>query len=390
MSRPATKSVHGHDYHDASQGVFKVPIYQTAVYEYPDRRSGGPRLSDRGFDLKYSREENLTVRALEKLLAKLEKGFDALAFGSGMAAISAAYLLKLESGSTVLLPKECYGATQELAQNLSKFNVEYLLARSDTGEFLERLDKGIALALVEPITNPMIRVVDVREIAKRCREIGIPLIVDNTFSTPILYNPLEDGAWTSLHSLTKYLAGHNDVVGGAMILRDERDLSDLWNWRRKLGCIMSPFDAFLVIRGIATLEVRFEKQSRSALTLAEFLEDHSKIERVYYPGLSSSPYKSVADSLFKKRLYGGVLSFKVRGGQKEALEVLRSVKIIKPAPSLGGVESLLTYPVWSAVKNMSKEQREELEITENLLRLSVGLEDVEELKEDLDNALKGV
>ncbi|RLG04317.1 MAG: cystathionine gamma-synthase family protein [Thaumarchaeota archaeon] len=390
MARPSTKAVHGHDYYDPGRGVFKVPIYQTAVYEHPEKSCGEPRLSDRGFDLKYSREENLTVRALERLLAKLENGFDALAFGSGMAAISAAYLSKLEAGSRILLPKECYGATQELAQNLEKFGVECVLARSDTEEFLEKLDEKTSLALVEPITNPMIRVVDVREIAKRCGELEIPLIVDNTFSTPILYNPLDDGAWISLHSLTKYISGHNDVIGGAIILGDGKDLSSLWNWRRKLGTIMSPFDAYLTIRGVATLQLRFEKQSGTALELAEFLEDHPRIESVYYPGLSSSPYKERADKLFKQRLYGGVLSFKVKGGQKEALKVLRSTRIIKASPSLGGTESLLTYPVWSAAKNMSREQREELEISENLLRLSVGLEDVEDLKEDLDEALSRI
>ncbi|MCD6312296.1 MAG: cystathionine gamma-synthase family protein [Thaumarchaeota archaeon] len=390
MPRPSTKAVHGHDYYDPERGVFKVPIYQTAVYEHPEKSCGEPRLSDRGFDLKYSREENLTVRALERLLAKLENGFDALAFGSGMAAISAAYFSKLKAGSRILLPKECYGTTQELAQNLEKFGIECVLARSDTEEFLEKLDKKTSLALVEPITNPMIRVVDVREIAKRCGELEIPLVVDNTFSTPILYNPLDDGAWISLHSLTKYISGHNDVIGGAIILGDGKDLSSLWNWRRKLGTIMSPFDAYLTIRGAATLQLRFEKQSGTALELAEFLEDHPRIERVYYPGLSSSPYKELADKLFKQRLYGGVLSFKVKGGQKEALKVLRSTKIIKSSPSLGGTETLLTYPVWSAVKNMSKEQREELEISENLLRLSVGLEDLEDLKEDLDEALSRI
>ncbi|MEM0329020.1 MAG: cystathionine gamma-synthase family protein [Nitrososphaerota archaeon] len=386
----STEAIHGHEYRDRERGVFKVPIYQTAIYEYPDSATGEPRLSDRGLDLKYSREENYTVRALEKILAKLEKGVDCLAFGSGMAAIAAAYLSKLSAGSKILVPLECYGTTQELAQNLSKFGVKCILARSDTNEFLERLEDGISLALVETITNPMVRVADVKEIAKRCAELGIPLIIDNTFTTPILYNPLEDGAWIAVHSLTKYIAGHNDVVGGAIIVKSEEDAKTLWNWRRKLGSIMSPFDAFLTIRGVATLEARFEKQSRSALEIAEFLEDHPKIERVYYPGLSSSPYKSIADRIFKRRLYGGVLSFKVRGGQREAIEVLKSTELIKPTPSLGGVESLLTYPIWTAAKNMSREQMEMLEISENLLRLSVGLEDVEDLKEDLDRALSKI
>jgi len=390
MQRFSTKSIHGHEYYDDRCGLFKVPIHQAAVYEHPDRRTGEPRRSDRGFDLKYSREENLTVRALERILAKLENGVDALAFSSGMAAISTSLISKIKSGSRILIPKECYGSTQQLALELEKLGVEVWLARSDTEEFAEKLEDGVSIALVETITNPMVRVVDVRSLAGRCRELGISLIVDNTFATPVVYNPLDDGAWITIHSLTKYIAGHNDVVGGAVIVGDVGSLELLWDWRRMLGSILSPFDAFLIIRGVATLEARFERQSRTALELAEFLEDHPKVEEVYYPGLSSSPYKSVADRLFKRRLYGGVLSFKVRGGQREALAVMRSVRIIKPSPSLGGVESLLTYPIWSAVKNMPEELQRELGITDNLLRLSTGLEDVEDLKEDLDAALSTI
>ena len=390
MHRFSTKSIHGHDFYDERCGLFKVPIHQTSVYEHPDRRTGEPRKTDRGFDLKYSREENLTVRALEKILAKLEDGLDSLAFSSGMAAISAAFLSKLKSGSKILLPKECYGATQQLAQELEKLGVKVILARSDSEEFLEKLEENVSLALVETITNPLVKVVDVKTIAERCRELNIPLIVDNTFTTPVIYNPLKDDAWIALHSLTKYIAGHNDVIGGAIIVKDSEDLGLLWDWRRMLGSILSPFDAFLTIRGVATLEARFEKQSKTALEVAEFLEGHPKIEEVYYPGLSSSPYKRVADALFKKRLYGGVLSFKVKGGRREAIAVLRKVEVIKSSPSLGGVESLLTYPIWSAVKNMPEELRRELGITDNLLRLSIGLEDVEDLKEDLDVALSAI
>ena len=390
MPRFSTDSVHGHGYYDEENGVFKVPIYQIAVYEHPDRRTGKPRASDRGLELKYSREENLTVRALERLVARLERGVDSLAFSSGMAAISAAYLSRVKSGDKILIPKECYGTTQQLAQDLSKFGVECVIARSDADEFLERLDGDISLALVETITNPMIRVVDVREIAKRCAELGIPLIADNTFATPILYNPLEDDAWIALHSLTKYLSGHNDVIGGIIVAGAKRDVDELWGWRRKLGTIISPFDAFLTIRGISTLKPRFETQSRNALEIAEFLQDHPKIRRVHYPGLSDSPYKSTADKLFKERLYGGVLSFEVKGGRGEALKLMSEVKIIRPSPSLGATETLITYPIWSAVKNMPRELLRELGITEGLLRLSLGLEDVEDLKEDLDQALSKI
>ncbi|MEM2592752.1 MAG: PLP-dependent transferase, partial [Thermofilaceae archaeon] len=163
---------------------------------------------------------------------------------------------------------------------------------------------------------------------------------------------------------------------------------ELWEWRRKLGTVMNPFEAFLVLRGLKTLEIRYERVSRTALELAEFLEDHPKVVEVLYPGLSSSPYKSIADRIFERRLYGGVLSFKVKGGRNEALQVLRRVRVIRPAPSLGGTESLLTYPVISAAKMMPEEDRVKLGIADNLLRLSVGLEDPEDLKEDLSSALE--
>ena len=390
MPRFSTNSIHGHGHGDDPYGSLKTPIYQTSVYEFPDPETGLPRKSDRGFDLKYSREENPTVRALEKLLARLEGGLDSLAFSSGMAAIAAVYFSSLNSGATVLLPKECYGATQALARALRRFGVSCLLERSDSPAFLERIGKEVSLVFVETVTNPLVHVADVEAIAARCSELEIPLIVDNTFATPVIYNPLMDGASLVIHSLTKYISGHNDVIGGAIVASSRERLEELWEWRRLLGSILSPFAAFLITRGAATLEPRFEKQSKTAMALAEFLRDHPKVEKVYYPGLSDSPSKSTADKLFKKRLYGGVLSFEVKGGRKAALTILRKTRIIKPSPSLGGVESLLTYPVWSAAKSMPPELRAELGITEGLLRLSIGLEDVEDLKEDLENAFKEV
>ena len=216
---------------------------------------------------------------------------------------------------------------------------------------------------------------------------GAKLVVDNTFATPLLYRPLLDGAWVTLHSVTKYIGGHNDVIGGALALDDSMDLVDLWEFRRRLGSIMGPFEAFLALRGVSTLKVRFEAQCAIALAVAEFLEDSPKVEEVYYPGLKSSPYHKTAQKLFSEKLYGGLLSFKVRGGKKEALEVLKKVKVIKPSPSLGGTESLLNYPVTSASKTLSPAVRRELGIGDNLLRLAMGLEDIEDLKEDLSQAL---
>src|SRR5271170_606819 len=389
MARFSTDSVHGHDYYDIETGTFKVPLYLSTIFEHPDRRTGESRKSDRGFEQKYSREENPTVRGFEKVVAKLEKAQEALAFSSGMGGIAAVYLSALSSGDTIVITKESYGTTQDLALNLAKFGVKTVLAGPDAEDFLQKIKPGVALVLVETITNPLVRVVDIPAITKRCKEVGAKLVVDNTFATPLLYRPLDRGAWLSVHSVTKYIGGHNDLVGGAVALNDPLDLVELWEFRRRLGSIMGPFESFLALRGVATLKVRFEAQCRSALALAEFLEDHPKVEAVYYPGLKDSPYHKMAGRLFlEKGSYGGLLSFKVKGGKPKAIEVLRKVKLIKPSPSLGGTESLLNYPITSASKTISPAVRKELGITENLLRLALGLEDIEDLQADLEQALR--
>ncbi len=387
MPKPSTDSVHGHGYYDVETGAFRVPLYLSTIFEHPDRRTGETRTSDRGFDQKYSREENPTVRGFEKVVAKLEGARDSLAFSSGMAGIAAVYLSALGSGDTVVISKESYGTTQELALNLSKFGVKAVLAGPDTRDFLEKVKPGVALVLLETITNPLVRVVDIPAIEKRCEEVGARLVLDNTFATPLLYRPLDHGAWISVHSVTKYIGGHNDVVGGAAALNDQVDILELWEVRRRLGSIMGPFEAFLALRGVATLKPRFEVQCRSAASLAEFLDDHPKVEEVYYPGLKGSPYHKAASRILAGGLYGGVLSFKVKGGKAKAIDVLKRIRLVQPSPSLGGTETLLNYPLTSASKMMSPSVRKELGITDNLLRLALGLEDVEDLQADLAQAL---
>lgn len=389
MPKPSTDSIHGHDYFDVETGSFRVPLYLSSIFEHPDRRTGEARKSDRGFEQKYSREENPTVRGFEKVLAKLEKAQDALAFSSGMSGIAAVYLSALTSGDTVVITKESYGTTQDLALNLSKFGVKTVLAGPETGDFLQKIKPGVVLVLVETITNPLVRVVDIPAITKRCQEVGAKLVVDNTFATPLLYRPLERGAWLSVHSVTKYIGGHNDIVGGAIAVDDPIDLVELWEFRRRLGSIMGPFEAFLAMRGAASLKARFQVQCANALALAKFLREHPKVEAVFYPGLRDSPYHKTANKLFlEKGLYGGVLSFKVKGGKQKAIDVLKKIALIKPSPSLGGTESLLNYPLTSASKTISPAVRKELGIGDNLLRFASGLEDAEDLQADLEQALK--
>lgn len=378
-----TECIHGHEFYDFKLGVFKVPVYLTAMFEQP----GETLKSDRGVDLKYSREENPTTRALEKIFAKLEESEDSLAFNSGMAAISAVFMEFLRKDVSMVVPMEAYSTTIQLAELFSKFGVKVVKAWPSTEKIIESVRRDTRLVFVETISNPMLRVVDVAEIAEFCRDSEVKLVVDNTFATPLAFKPLKAGASISLHSATKYLAGHNDVVAGVICGDRELIVNRLWDWRRRLGGILQPLEAFLVIRGLKTFTIRFRRQCKSALELAEFLADHSRVEEVRYPGLKGDESYDIASRLFEDSLYGGVVTFKVRGGKEAALKVLKKVELIKPSPSLGGAESLLTYPVISAARQIPPKERKLLGITDNTLRLSVGLEDVEDLKEDLDKAL---
>lgn len=380
-----TKSIHGHKYRDEILGVFIPPIYQTAIFEQP----GWTRKTDRGVDLKYSREENPTVRALENILSELEEGGDSLCFSSGMAAISTIYFSILRKDDRVVLSAESYGTTLQLGEKLRKFGVDVHVSWPETENIIESLNKKTKLVLVEVVTNPTLRIFDIPEIAKACRENNTFLVVDNTFATPCLYKPLKDGVDVVIHSLTKYLAGHNDVVGGSITSSREKIL-ELWDWRRMLGTIIPPFEAFLIIRGLKTFELRMEKHFRNAQTIAEHLNEHSKITEVLYPGLPSNRYYNIARKLFRNKGFGGVVSFRIKGGEEQVVRLMKNLKIIKPAPSLGGAESILTYPIISAALTMPKDLRDKLGITEDLLRLSVGLEDVEDLIEDLDRALSSI
>ncbi|QDA30842.1 cystathionine gamma-synthase family protein [Thermococcus indicus] len=358
------------------------PIYLTVAFE----QVGEPGKSDRGFDLKYSREENPTVRELERKLRGLEGGKETLAFNSGMAAISCTYLSLLSKGSEVVLPMESYGTTVQLAEELGKFGVRVKLAYPSAEAIAEAISDGTSLVLVETVTNPTLKVIDVSEVAKRAREVGATLVVDNTFS-PLVFRPFRAGADLVVHSLTKYVAGHNDVLGGA-IVSGSPDIGELWHWRRRLGSIIQPVEAWLTLRGMKTLELRFERQSRNALAVAEFLREHPKVVEVHYPGLKDDPHHETAERLFERPLFGGVVSFEL-SGKAEAEAFLRSLRRVFPSPSLGGVESIASYPTKSAAKTMPPERRKLLGITEGLIRLSLGVEDADELIEDIDRALGG-
>ncbi|MEZ0320007.1 MAG: cystathionine gamma-synthase family protein [Pyrobaculum sp.] len=364
-------------------GSIQPPIYQSALF----RMEGEAQKSDRGLDLKYTREENPTLWPLEEVMAKLEGGADALAFNSGMAALSAVFFMYLKAGDVVYVPMEAYGSTLRLLYSLDKFGVKMVKAFPETEVFIEKMKEARPRVVIfETITNPTLRVLDGPEVVKAAKDLGAAAVVDNTFATPILTTPISYGADVVVHSTTKYIAGHNDVVGGAAVVKDRETAGELWIWRTMLGGIMQPMEAFLTFRGLKTLHVRFEKQCRNAMAVAEFLADHSKVSEVIYPGLPTHPHYGVARRLFGDK-FGAVVSFRVKGGREAAVKFFKSLKLVTPGPSLGGVESIATYPVASAASPIPDEDKKLLGITEDLIRLSVGIEDVEDIIEDLDQAL---
>lgn len=368
----STTAIH----HGSAEGDDIIaPIYQTAIFKHPN----GKQI--RGRDLKYSREDNPTVNLLERKMAALEGGEDCLAFSSGMAAISTLLLSLTRQGDTIVTSKEVYGASLILMRSLEKFGIRVKCVLNDR---LEReIDGRTKLVFVESITNPTLNVPDIRGIAEACRINGATLVVDNTFATPINFRPIEAGAEYVIHSATKYLGGHNDAVAGVLI-GPKAGIDNAWEWRRNLGGSLDPFAAYLVIRGLKTLKLRVEEQNRKAQAIAEFLERHQKVKKVHYPGLESSPHHERAKDLMKG--FGGVVSFELED-LDGAMKFLGGLKLIKTAPSLGGAETLVTHPVSSSHKNISPEERRELGITDGLVRLSVGLEDTEDLIADLEEAL---
>ncbi len=390
MVRDDTSAVHGWRWGEEQFGSVVTPLYLSTAYRYLDEEHA--TVSDRGKVIKYAREETPTVRALERVIASLEGYEDALVFSSGMASISTIMLRVLEPGCRLIVPLEMYSTTLQLLESLSRkmgFDVIKVWPSADAVIDALEDDGGVTRTVVflEVMSNPTLKVIDLERVSRVVRDRGdTTLVVDNTFTTPILLRPKDYGASATIHSLTKYLAGHNDVVGGA-VAASSTVIQDLWEWRRMLGTAMQPFEAYLTIRGIKTLRVRFIKQCESARAVAEYLLDHPKVEDVMYPGLPSNPYHSIANKIFRTRLYGAVISFVPQCGRDSIIRFLKELKVITPSPSLGGPESLISIASASAAKYIPPDVREELGIKDTLLRLSVGLEDVNDLMEDLGRAL---
>ncbi|AWR96669.1 aminotransferase class I/II-fold pyridoxal phosphate-dependent enzyme [Acidianus sulfidivorans JP7] len=363
---------------DEFTGAITTPIYQTVAYAFPQ-----------GEKYRYTRELNPTVLELGNKIAKLEEAEVGMAFSSGMGAITTTLLSILKPGSSILLPIDMFGRSLRFASDfLKNWGVNVSISMPGNKNFIEKLKSGkYSVVFLENITNPVLRVMDVEEISKISKENNSIVIVDSTFATPINQKPLKLGADIVIHSASKFIAGHNDVIAGLAAGKEDL-MKNVDLMRRTLGTSLEPFSAYLTIRGMKTLKIRMDTINRNAEQIAEFLEDHPKVSKVYYPGLKSHPDYSIAKRLLKG--FGGVVSFEVKGGKEEAISVMKNVKVIIPAQSLGGVNSLISHPATMSHRTLSLEERKIVGVTDSLLRLSVGIEDAEDLIEDLDRALQNI
>ncbi len=375
----ATLAVHAGQPPDPATGAIMTPVYLTSTYvqEGPDVH--------KGFD--YARTNHPTRLALEKNLAALEDAKYGLAFGSGSAA-AAAVIQTLSAGDHVVSCSDLYGGTYRMFTKVfARFGVEFSFVNTCSLKAVEgAITPKTKLLWVETPSNPMLLISDIRALAEIAHEKGVLLAVDNTFATPYLQSPLEMGADIVVHSTTKYLGGHSDVVGGAVLVNDQALYEKLKFLQNSVGAVPGPLDCFLVMRGTKTLSLRMERHCSNALRIAKHLVTHPEIERVHYPGLPQHPQHELAKA--QMRAFGGMISFELKGGIDRAVAMLKATEIFSLAESLGGVESLIGHPATMTHSSIPREERLKAGLADGLIRLSVGIEEPEDLIEDLDRAIQ--
>ena len=379
-----TKAIHAGQKPDPTNGAIMTPIYATSTYV---QQSPGIH---QGYE--YSRSHNPTRKALEDCICALENGNKGFAFASGMAAIGTVLEI-LNSGDHVIAMDDLYGGTYRLFEDVRKRSsgLEFsFVDLSDSKKLQEAIRPNTKMIWVESPTNPLLKLVDLSVIAKFAKDNNIISVCDNTFCSPYIQKPLDFGIDIVVHSATKYLNGHSDVVGGVVVCAEDReDLSDeMFYLSNSVGGILSPFDSFLLLRSLKTLSVRMDRHCESALKLSKFLENHKAIEKVIYPGLTSHPQHNVAQKQMHK--FGGMITAILKGGLNASKTFLENTKIFSLAESLGGVESLIEHPAIMTHASVPQKVREQIGIEDGLVRFSVGIETYEDLEKDLDQALKAV
>ena len=374
-----TKTIHGGQAPDPAYGAVMPPIYQTTTYA--QTTPGGHQ----GFE--YSRTHNPTRQALEKALASIENGKHGLAFGSGLAAIDAVLKL-LKPGDEVISTNDLYGGSYRLFTKIFEgFGIKFHFVGMDNVQRVENsINTNTRLVWVETPTNPMMNVIDIKAVAQITQKHNLILAVDNTFASPYLQQPLDFGADIVMHSATKYIGGHSDVVLGALIVNDDDLAKRLSFIQNASGAICGPMDSFLTLRGIKTLHVRMQRHSENGRAVAEYLNQHPKIEKVYWPGFENHPNHKVAKAQMKD--FGGMLSFAPKGADfNAAIKIIENLKVFTLAESLGGVESLAGHPASMTHASIPKVEREKSGVVDSLIRLSVGIEDAQDLIDDLEQAI---
>ena len=376
----STKAIHAGQEPDPTTGAVSVPIYQTSTYA---QQGIGKH---KGFE--YARTQNPTRSALETNLAALEGGRAGFAFASGMAATNAVMTL-LRAGDHVIVSDNTYGGTFRLFDKvLKKFGLEFSYVDAREPQNVEDVARPeTRMVFIETPTNPVMSLVDIGAVAETTRRRGVRLVVDNTFMSPYFQRPLELGADIVVHSTTKYLNGHSDSIGGAVILNDEEDIRAMAFIQNSAGAIISPMDAWLVMRGTKTLAVRMRQHDENGRMVAQFLSEHPKVRHVYYPGLKSHPQHELARRQMSG--FGGMISFET-GSLVNASRVLEGVKLCTLGESLGGVETLISHPATMTHASVPDVERDRLGITDGLVRISVGIEDVDDIIADLDKALSAI
>jgi len=385
MVGDSTKSVHEAEPFDRTTGALITPIFETSTFGFSKAADVTPAVA-RGEGYTYSRWDNPTVVTLEKKLAAFEYGGDAGAFSSGMAAISTSIFSFLGKGDHVLGIRDLYGGTYALIHDiLPDLGFETDLVETGSVDTLQdKIRKNTSIVYIETPTNPTLKLMDIAKCAKLAHDNGALLMVDNTFASPINQTPLKLGADVVLHSATKYLNGHADLIAGAAVANRNR-AHRIKMMRRDFGGTLDPLPAWLILRGMKTIAIRVRQQNASALALAEFLAGHRKVAKVNYPGLKSHPQHALAVKQMKG--FGGMLSFEVKGSTKDAMHFTESLKVATLAASLGGVETLVSQPAMMTHTQMTAKERAATGIPDNLVRVSVGIEDVEDLISDFGRAL---
>jgi cystathionine gamma-synthase len=384
---PATEVVHAGESRANAGHALTTPIFQTATYVFDDTAELVEFMEGRRSDrLDYGRYGNPTVRALEKKVAALEGAEDAVAFGSGMAALITATLAFTRGGSHVVMFSDCYRRTRRFVTGfLGRFGVEHtVVAAGDLAALEKAITPSTRLVITEVPTNPFQWIVDLDALTALCRARGVRTVIDSTFATPVNLRPLDHGIDLVVHSATKYLSGHNDVLCGA-VAGAAASVGLIRELRHDFGSVLDPHAAYLVLRGMKTMALRVAQQNRSALALAGALEEHPRVKRVWYPGLPSHPHHAIAKRLM--RGFGGVVTFEVKGDDRAVSAFVDRCRIPRIAPSLGGVESLIEQPALMSYYDMAPEQREALGIRTSLVRYAVGIEEPEEIIADVRQAL---